>query len=355
VEQAASAVVESSTDDVAGERKTSTGRRRGRRRRRRRRKSATAGGAVVQEREFERVQIGDLEDRVGDDVRLEGEVTNVRQTSGPTVFEVRDETGTVDCAAFVEAGVRAYPEVEEDDVVRLDGEVRDRRGELQVETESLEALEADERENVEERMADALDARARPDAVDPLADDPAIEGLSDSLVEAATAIRKAVITDRPVIVRHSATADGYVAGVAIERATLPLVREEHRRADAEYHYFDRRPWRAASTTWTTPPRTPRRCWRTASATTRRYRCSSSSRRRRRLRESLDGFELLDVYGAPRVVLDDADADDEVVESVDTILSPALSDAPETTATALAANVAAHVNEDVRSDLMHLPR
>jgi|AntDeeMinimDraft_5_1070356.scaffolds.fasta_scaffold00068_49 RecJ-like exonuclease len=351
VEQAASAVVESSTDDVASEEASSAddvddadadaG------------ESATAGGAVVQEREFERVQIGDLEDRVGDDVRLEGEVTNVRQTSGPTVFEVRDETGTVDCAAFVEAGVRAYPEVEEDDVVRLDGEVRDRRGELQVETESLEALEADERENVEERMADALDARARPDAVDPLADDPAIEGLSDSLVEAATAIRKAVITDRPVIVRHSATADGYVAGVAIERATLPLVREEHRRADAEYHYFDRRPLEGG-------------VYDMDDATKDATQMLENRERHDEkvplfvfvaaggTRESLDGFELLDVYGAPRVVLDDADADDEVVESVDTILSPALSDAPETTATALAANVAAHVNEDVRSDLMHLP-
>ncbi|SFS08301.1 RecJ-like exonuclease, contains DnaJ-type Zn finger domain [Halomicrobium zhouii] len=349
VEQAASAIAESSTGDAASEGASSADDRNGSDVA----ETATAGGAVVQEREYERVQIGDLEDRVGDDVRLEGEVTNVRQTSGPTVFEVRDETGTVDCAAFVEAGVRAYPEVEEDDVVRLDGEVRDRRGELQVETESLEALEADERETVEERMADALDARARPDAVDPLADDPAIEGLSDSLVEAATAIRKAVITDRPVIVRHSATADGYVAGVAIERATLPLVREEHRRADAEYHYFDRRPLEGG-------------VYDMDDATKDATQMLENRERHDEkvplfvfvaaggTRESLDGFELLDVYGAPRVVLDDADADDEVVESVDTILSPALSDSPETTATALAANVAAHVNEDVRADLEHLP-
>ena len=202
-------------------------------------------------------------------------------------------------------------------------------------------------------MADALDERARPDAVDPLADDPAIEGLSDSLIEAATAIRKAVITDRPVIVRHSATADGYVAGVAIERATLPLVREEHRRADAEYHYFDRRPLEGG-------------VYDMDDATKDATQMLENRERHDEkvplfvfvaaggTRESLDGFELLDVYGAPRVVLDDADADDEVVESVDTILSPVLSDTPETTATALAANVAAHVNDDVRSDLTHLP-
>ncbi len=317
--------------------------------------TVSSGGtaAVVEERELTRVPVGELDDRVGEDVRLEGEVTNVRQTSGPTVFELRDESGTVDCAAFVEAGVRAYPDVVEADVVRLEGEVRNRRGELQVETESLVALQDDEEADVERRMADALDERARPDAVDPLADDPAVEGLSDELVEAATAIRKAVITDRPVIVRHSATADGYVAGVAIERATLPLVREEHRNADAEYHYFDRRPLEGG-------------VYDMDDATKDATQMLENRERHDEkvplfvfvaaggTRESLDGFELLDVYGAPRVVLDDADADDEVVDSVDTIVSPALSDAPETTATALAANVAAHVNGDVRADLGHLP-
>jgi len=283
--------------------------------------SATAGGAVVQEREFERVQIGDLEDRVGDDVRPRRRGDQRPPDERPDgVRGPRTRTGTVDCAAFVEAGVRAYPEVEEDDVVRLDGEVRDRRGELQVETESLEALEADERENVEERMADALDARARPDAVDPLADDPAIEGLSDSLVEAATAIRKAVITDRPVIVRHSATADGYAAGVAIERATLPLVREEA-------------PPRRRRVPLLRPTALEGGVYDMDDATKDATQMLENRERHDEkvplfvfvaaggTRESLDGFELLDVYGAPRVVLDDADADDEVVESVDTILQP----------------------------------
>ncbi len=50
-----------------------------------------------------------------------------------------------------------------------------------------------------------------------------------------------MLTDRPVIVRHANTADGYLAGSALERAALPLVTEQHRRADAKYHYFDRRP------------------------------------------------------------------------------------------------------------------
>ncbi|KOX93122.1 DHH family phosphoesterase [Haloarcula rubripromontorii] len=297
--------------------------------------------------------IGDLDDHVGADVRLEGEVVGIRQTSGPTVFELQDETGTVDCAAFVEAGVRAYPEVEEDDFVRLSGEVRERRGELQVETEELDVLEAEEREEVEQRLADALDDEARPDTADPLADDTAVAALSDELVEAATQIRKAVLTDRPVIVRHANTADGYLAGSALERAALPLVTEQHRRADAKYHYFDRRPIEGGVYDMDDA---------TKDTTTM---LDNRERHEEKLplfvfvaaggtRESLDGFDLLNVYGAPSVVIDDINVDGAVVDTVDAVVSPSADTVSETTSTALAANVAAHVNEDVRDDLQHLP-
>mgnify|MGYP000147260681 CR=1 FL=1 len=302
------------------------------------------------------VRVGTLADHEGEDVRLTGVVADVNQTSGPTVFTIRDEEGTVECAAFVEAGVRAYPDVEEDDVVRLDGEVRRRRGEIQVETEALVVLDTEERETVETRMADALDERARPDEVAPLADDPTVDALADEVVEAATAIRRAVLTDRPVIVRHAATADGYAAGVALERATLPLVREEHRQADAVYHYFDRRPLEGGvydmddATKDTTgmlenrerhDEKLPLYVFVAAGGTS----------------ESLDGFELLSVYGAPRVVIDDVDADDDILEAVETMVSPAVGDdaaAADTTATTLSSTVAAHVNDDVRDELRHLP-
>jgi RecJ-like exonuclease len=299
------------------------------------------------------VTIGELDDNVGKVVRIEGEVVTARQTSGPTVFEIRDETGTVDCAAFKEAGVRAYPEVDEEDIVRLEGEVERRRGELQVETEALVVLEAEERDAVTERMEDAMVQRARPDAVEPLADDPAVEAVSEPIRDAATAIRRAVLEGRPVVVRHSATADGYTAGVAIERATLPLVREEHQNADAEYHYFDRRPLDGSvydmddatgdvtqmlSNQERHGEKLPLFVFVAAAGTT----------------ESLDGLELLDVYGARRVVVDERAVDEEIAAAVDALVAPTLEDAPGTTASALAANIAAHVNDDVRADLGHLP-
>jgi len=314
---------------------------------------AAAGAGAVETEELEQVSIGSLPDRVGETVRIEGVVETARQTSGPTVFEIRDETAAVECAAFEEAGVRAYPEIGVDDVVRLDGEVRERRNEIQVETEALVVLEDDERDAVKDRLDAALREQADPGSVDPLVDDEAVAALTDELREAATTIRRAVLEDRPVVVRHTATADGYVAGVALERATLPLVRDHHEQHDAVYHYFDRRPLEEGVYDMDDATRDVTNM------------LDARERHGEKLplfvfvavgatRDSLDGFELLDLYGAGRVVVDDVAVDPEIPEAVDALVAPDAAHAAETTATTLTANVAAHVNDDVRADLGHLP-
>ncbi|MBB6646157.1 DHH family phosphoesterase [Halobellus ruber] len=311
--------------------------------------------ATEAEAEPERVTVDSLGDRVGETVRIEGEVVGARQTGGPTIFEVRDETAVVDCAAFVEAGVRAYPEVEEGDVVRLDGEVELRRGELQVETEALAALDGEDAEAVERRLADALAEKARPDEVDPLAGEPAVEAVTDQLADAAEAIRGAVLESRPIVIRHAATADGYVAGAAIERAVLPLIREEHARADAEYHFFTRRPLDDP-------------VYGMDAATSDVTRMLQDSERHDEklplvvlvgiggTTDSLDGLGLLGVYGASRVVVDANAVDTGVVEETNVLVSPSLSnvDATGLSTGALGANLGAAVNADVRTDLAHLP-
>ena len=297
--------------------------------------------------------IDKLSESVGQRVRVEGEIETARQTSGPTVFELRDETGTIECAAFEEAGVRAYPAADEGDVVRIEGEVERRRDELQIETEALVILEDEEREAVTERMREAMTKRARPDAVEPLAADEAVEAVADPLRDAATAIRRAVLSGQPIVVRHAATADGYVASAAIERATLPLIREEHGTGDAEYHYFDRRPLEGSvydmddATKDVTTMLSNKHRHDEAVPLFVFVAAGGSA-------ESLDGFDLLSIYGARRAVVDEQAIDDEVASAVDILVDPAREGTPDTTATALGANVAAHVNPDVRADLAHLP-
>ncbi|MFB6101436.1 MAG: DHH family phosphoesterase [Haloplanus sp.] len=325
--------------------------------------SSDGGSAVARTAEAEsdesadldRVDVDSLSDRVGDTVRLEGEVVGVRQTSGPTVFELRDGTGAVDCAAFVEAGVRAYPDVEVGSIVRLDGEVELRYDELQVETEDLSILEDDEAATVERRLADALTAEARPETVESLVDHDAVDAVADDIRDAAETIRRAVLESRPVVVRHGATADGYVAGAAIERAVLPLIQEEHAAADAEYHYFTRRPLEGS-------------VYDMDDATNDVTRMLQDRERHDEKLplvllvgtgstvESSDGLGLLGIYGARRVVIDAEVADAAVADDCDAIVNPGLAgaDAADLSTGALATTLAATVNTDVRDDLSHLP-
>ena len=304
--------------------------------------------------ERERVAIETLSNAVDQSVRVEGEVVSVRQTGGPTIFEVRDETGVVDAAAFVEAGVRAYPDVDVGDVVRLDGDVERRRGEIQVETSALAVLESDEATTVRHRLAEALAAKARPEGLQPLAGDEAVAELGEGLLDAAEAVRRAVLESRPIVVRHPATADGYVAGAAVERAALPLIREEHAKSDAEYHYFTRRPLDEP-------------IYGMDAATNDVTRMlQDRDRHDEKLPlfllvgtgstvESEDGLGLLSVYGAEAVVVDAAAADSEVREAVDTLVSPELAAVDEDlSTTALVASMASAINDDVREDLAHLP-
>jgi len=297
-----------------------------------------------------RRDIGELSDRVGEDVRIEGEVVSARQTGGPTVFELRDETGVVDCAAFVEAGVRAYPEIEVGDIVRLDGEVEIRREELQVETEALVALAGEQREAVERRLAEAMTERARPDEATLVADDESVAGAEETLLDAAESIRRAVLESRPIVVRHAATADGYVAGVALERAILPMVREEHAESDAEYHYVNRRPLEEA-------------VYEMNDATND---VTSMLQDRDRHDEKLplvvlvgtastveseDGLEMLGIYGADRVVVDAAPADPEIADAADVLVNPT---ADGLSTGALASSVATTVAPEIREEIAHLP-
>jgi RecJ-like exonuclease len=311
----------------------------------------SAGAAEVEPPE--RIAVESLADDVGEIVAIEGEITDVRQTSGPTVFQVADETASVECAAFVEAGVRAYPEVEVGDVVRLVGEVERRRGDLQIETTSLDVLSGDEAEAVQTRLEDAMAERATPTTTDPFVEDPSIEVVQDAIEAAATTIRRAVIDARPVIIRHTATLEGYVAGTAIERALLPLVEAEHAAADAVYHYVDRRPLEdevydvSAAT----------------SDVTSMLEAADRHGEKHPLfvlvdagstRESTDGLEFLSIYDAQSVVVDGGFADADAADAAEVLVSPTAAGAKPVSTGTLGVHLAAMVNESVREDLRHLP-
>ncbi len=190
------------------------------------------------------VLLADIGKKIGRTVLVEGEIAQIKQTSGPTIFTIVDESGTANGAAFIEAGVRAYPEVKLGDLVALTGEVMQRNNQLQIEVASMAVLEPEDAALVRERIDAALDERAEPSDLPFLVESEVLEALRPQMRQVAKEIRKAVLTARPIILRHHADADGICAAVAIEQAVTALLRESGGDFDAEFFLFKRSPSKA---------------------------------------------------------------------------------------------------------------
>src|SRR3989338_8979169 len=54
-------------------------------------------------------------------------------------------------------------------------------------------------------------------------------------------IKKAIENKQPIVLCHQADADGYTAGIALERALLPLIAGKHRRERDAFYYYQRLP------------------------------------------------------------------------------------------------------------------
>ncbi|MBN2109739.1 MAG: DHH family phosphoesterase [Methanosarcinaceae archaeon] len=180
---------------------------------------------------------------VGMSVRVEGEVIQVKQTAGPTIFTIADETGQISAAAFESAGERAYPHISPDMIVTATGEITARGDSVQLEIKSLKQLSGPKESEILNRIEAALDRRAEPHDVKFMVESEVLEKLRPAMMKVAKEIRKAVIKSIPILLRHHADADGMTAGLAIEKAVLPLIREVNGQ-DGEYYFYKRAPSKA---------------------------------------------------------------------------------------------------------------
>jgi RecJ-like exonuclease len=202
-----------------------------------------AENAVVPvEHEPEITPVGDL--RRGESVTVEGELTQIKQTGGPTIFHVGDGTGIVAAAAFEEAGVRAYPEAEIGDVVQVSGEVGRHEGVRQLEVDDVTVLEDEDAEATRERLDEARTERASPESVEPLVEWDAFEKLRPDLEDLARLLRRTVLEGRPIRVRHHADGDGMCAAVPVQRALESLFEAVHADPNAGRHLLKRLPAKA---------------------------------------------------------------------------------------------------------------
>ncbi|MFW6384646.1 MAG: DHH family phosphoesterase [Halodesulfurarchaeum sp.] len=193
---------------------------------------------------YERTTVDALDRKLAKDVHVEGEIVQIKQTGGPTIFSLRDESGTVPCTAFEAAGVRAHENVSVGDYVHVVGTVETRNGGGQVEITSLDVLGGSDAEEVADRLDEATEAAARPDPVEPLVEWPALEQMLPSLEDIATLLRRAVLEGRPIRIRHHADGDGMCAAAPVQLALERYIESVHEEPSAKHHLLKRLPSKA---------------------------------------------------------------------------------------------------------------
>ena len=177
-------------------------------------------------------------------VRIVGEIIQIQQTSGPTIFTISDETSTTWAAAFDEPGIRVYPHINIGNIVEVLGEVNLHSGKIQIESESIEKLHGKEAIEARRLIDEAIDKKAEPETTELMIESEVLTKLQERMRLAAKAIRRAIFDGRSILVRHHADADGICAGVAMEKAVIPLIRDINPGSDAEWHFFKRAPSKA---------------------------------------------------------------------------------------------------------------
>ncbi|MFB6201142.1 MAG: DHH family phosphoesterase [Halorhabdus sp.] len=186
----------------------------------------------------------DLAQSVGESVSLDGEVVQINQTGGPTIFQVRDGARIVPCAAFEQAGVRAYPDIAVEDLVTVRGRVEERDDAHQIEVESLEVLKGEAAADTRERLRTAKREAAEPHDVEPFVEWEAMDPLLEELRSVARRLLEAVIEGRPIRMRHHADGDGICASVPLAVALENVIEDVHADGDAARHLVKRLPSKA---------------------------------------------------------------------------------------------------------------
>ncbi len=174
-------------------------------------------------------------------VSIIARINRVVQTGGPTIFMVSDGTGSLAIKGFIKPGERAYPEIEEESIVKAVIEIGEFRGEVEGEVRNMYELSGNQKQEFLRSIEEIERERAKVTQDSFLVKSKILDKLKKDFIKAATEIRLAIIQDRPIVVRHHNDADGYSSGFALERAILPLIEKQHSSEKAAWEFFQRAP------------------------------------------------------------------------------------------------------------------
>lgn len=127
---------------------------------------------------------------------------------GPVIFSVSDGGMTMDA-------VTKTSDFDVDDVVELKGSVSERAGRLQIEIKSITKAEVN--------FDSILEHKSIPKRTEFSINSDRYEKMKLIFIEIAKRIRKAVLSNQPILIRHHNDSDGINSGLAIEQACKGLM------------------------------------------------------------------------------------------------------------------------------------
>lgn len=145
---------------------------------------------------------------------------------GPVIFTLSDGYGNID-------GVIKESPFDADDVVEVSGIVNERAGRLQLEIERIKKSSVD--------FGPIVEKSSRPVNTSFSIESDRLEKMRPYFLKIAQRIRRAIIENQPIMIRHHSDSDGINAGMAIEHSCQLLM--EKIGINAEYNLF-RSPSRA---------------------------------------------------------------------------------------------------------------
>ncbi len=172
---------------------------------------------------------------------LQGKIESVKQTGGPTLFTLFDGSATMSIKGFVGAGQRAYPEILEGHIVTAKVQIIEHEGVLEGEIITIKELPKEQQGSFDERLKKILFERSRPEKIGFLVDSPILAKLKPKIEEAVVLIKTAVADNQPIVLKHHADTDGYSAAMALQRAILPMILQQHSDEKSMWMYFVRTP------------------------------------------------------------------------------------------------------------------
>ncbi len=184
------------------------------------------------------------EQDIGKKYWFNARVQDIKQTSGPTVFNLFDGTGYLRSVSFSKAGERSHPEINVNDYVNVLLEIKQRDSTIESEILSIKKLSQEKTESLKQNFINILKNKSMPVSTDFLIKSEKLEHMKPRFIEMASIIRQAILEQRPILIKHHADCDGYSAAIALERAILPLIINEHKSEKAAWQFYKRTPSKA---------------------------------------------------------------------------------------------------------------